>query len=210
MQHLFLCAASAQEELRGAEASSAEVRPPCIPFLPAIPYGPSADTIQRYSPSRQHSATTLDDKAWVGAYHTICCLVTHSSLYIYRNLMSEPDLGATNAELVATMWSQMTPTQRLEAACAEEKTKAARVGCCNLECRVVDGRAGHGEAGVPLLRCSTGKVVDYCCRACQRSAWAEHKLVCNYLVLKTTLRKIRYGVTDGCYFFCLACSNVVS
>ncbi|MEW5306826.1 MAG: hypothetical protein WDW36_009264 [Sanguina aurantia] len=92
-------------------------------------------------------------------------------------------LAAGDSPAVAYMKAYRTipPDQRLEAACLQGATREVRVGCCNLDCKVVDTRLCHGEADVPLVRCSQCHSVSYCGRACQKAAWAAHKHMCALL-----------------------------
>lgn len=113
----------------------------------------------------------------------MCCLLAHARISMADcTVYAAENDGASPAVELAGMVRRLVPTLRLEAACAQRTALTERVGCCNLDCKVVDRKAGKGEAEVPLLKCSQCDVVAYCCRACQKVSWAEHRSVCTILM----------------------------
>ncbi|MEW5306830.1 MAG: hypothetical protein WDW36_009268 [Sanguina aurantia] len=148
--------------------------PPVVPSSPPIGSEPGR--------------TPLPHQAWCDTCDLLCEMLRHASLSVSSSLDGPTSntnaSGGTSSSAVrlARLYAKLSPSQRLEVACADSVTRQARVGCCNLVCASLDPKHVHGEAGVALLRCSKCEAVSYCCRACQKEAWGSHKDVCAVLV----------------------------
>ncbi|MEW5302557.1 MAG: hypothetical protein WDW36_005329 [Sanguina aurantia] len=172
--------------IRTSDPLFAQLRDALDPPIPPATLTPA-------SPRACGPAGGLRDSAqpWYGAYTAVQHLLSHAGISLFNSACLDCGANASDPPTVVhrKAFRRMTRTQRLEAACVQEHARLVRVGCCNLDCRVVDSKHGGGEAGSPLLRCSQCSVVAYCCRACQKAAWAEHKGLCGVVVAGRAARK---------------------
>lgn len=141
----------------------------------------------------------LPPQLWLDCHNSMCRLLIHAGMSLFFCAYDDQVISRSQIKLSPILpqaYARLGAMQRREAACSQLSVKGLRTGCCNLNCTMSEVRSCNGQGTVPLLRCSKCTCVSYCCRGCQREAWAGHRGLCDHLVLHKMLKEamVREGL----------------